>query len=806
MPRNLTIATGRSCTARTWGMTTLAFEELVDRLRKPERTAESVAEYATMTKDERQMAKDRGGFVGGTLKDGLRRLANVTSRSMLTLDADNATAGFVEAFRDTFPWKAVLYTTHGHTKESPRCRIVVPLERDVDAEEYNAIARLVADGCGIAMFDPCGFRVQQLMYWPSCPSDGEYVFVETEHDWLDPDTFLATHPGWRDITTLPLTPSEKEPPRPSGGRRAKDPRQKEGIVGAFCRAYTIEEAIAEHLQDVYAPSSVEGRYDYIPAESKAGVIVYDHVFAYSHHASDPACGQNLNAFDLVRVQRFGDLDADVAPDTPVNRLPSFRAMCDLARGDARVKEELLASRTAEAAGDFAEGTDGGNDDWRSRLSFKRSGELEDTLLNVRTILENDPALANIADNVFVHERQLTGPVPWREPTPATRAWTDADDAQLMTWLARHYMQFSQFNVRTALATVADDRRFHPVRDFLDSLPEWDGVPRIDTVFIRAFGAADTPYVRFVTGRMFMAAVRRIYEPGCKFDTMLVLCGGQGQKKSTLIRHLFGAEWYISDIKLSDTRDKTAAEQLQGHWVVEFEEMSGMQKADVETLKGFISRQDDQYRPAYARTTTHHHRQCVFFGSTNAMDGFLRDTTGNRRFWPVNTRHRYEGDPDVDFGGDWLLQFWAEAKHRAMDLCEELHMTDPEMLREAEDVQKDAMEGDERQGFIEDYLGRLIPESWAQMSIAERRDYLDGAITAPGGGEALVRRDRVCIMEIWTECLCNPRERLGRKEQNEIVAIMSHIRGWHRMERKVRFGIHGTARGWEKEEPHDEIPF
>lgn len=450
-------------------------------------------------------------------------------------------------------------------------------------------------------------------------------------------------------------------------------------------------------------------YDYIPADSKAGVIVYDHVFAYSHHASDPACGQLLNAFDLVRVHRFGDLDADAAELTPVNRLPSFRAMCDLAREDAKVKDEILASRTAEARDDFS-GDEEMPSDWKGILSFRRSDELEDALLNVRTIIENDPDFGNIADNVFVHERQLTGPVPWRDSTPATRAWTDADDAQAMALLARRYMQFSQFNVRTALAVVADNRRFHPVLDFLDSLPEWDGTPRIDTIFIRAFGA----------------------------------------------------EWYISDIKLSDTRDKTAAEQLQGHWVVEFEEMSGMQKADVETLRGFISRQDDQYRAPYARTTTHHHRQCVFFGSTNAIDGFLRDTTGNRRFWPVYTRQRYEGDPDVDFGGAWLLQFWAEAKHRAMVLKEELHITDPDMLRAAVDVQKEAMESDERQGFIEDYLERLVPESWPQLSIAQRRDYLNGAITAQGAGSALVLRTRVCLMEIWTECLGNPRERLGRK--------------------------------------------
>jgi hypothetical protein len=149
------------------------------------------------------------------------------------------------------------------------------------------------------MFDVCSFTPNQLMYWPTCPSNGDYLFDTFEGKPLDPDAILTAHPNWRDCSLLPTTPSESKVSRPSL-KQQEDPLSKPGVVGAFCRAYSIEAAIDAFLPDIYKPSVVEGRRDYINGTSCAGLVLYDDKFAYSHHATDPAYGKLLNAFDLVR--------------------------------------------------------------------------------------------------------------------------------------------------------------------------------------------------------------------------------------------------------------------------------------------------------------------------------------------------------------------------------------------------------------------------------------------------------------------------------------------------------------------------
>ena len=331
--RELGISYGRSCHAKIWANDTISFVSLFDRLRDPVRTPETVEEYRKLKGDAKQKAKDKGGFVGGILKDGKRNGANVLSRSMLTLDADKATKAFLSNFSSSFPYSAILYSTHSHTPENPRVRVIVPLSRDITAEEYAAVSRYVAADIGLEMFDQCSFRPAQLMYWPSVPKDGEYVFMEiSDKPWLNPDDILSQHPEWRNMETLPSLPSENMARNPSG-RKPEDPREKNGIVGAFCRAYTIDDAISEFLPDVYEPAG-SGRYSYREADSKAGLVVYDGLWAYSNHATDPAAvGHLLNAFDLVRIHRFGSLDAVADPGTPVNRLPSYQAMIEFASKD-----------------------------------------------------------------------------------------------------------------------------------------------------------------------------------------------------------------------------------------------------------------------------------------------------------------------------------------------------------------------------------------------------------------------------------------------------------------------------------------
>ena len=352
--RKYKISYGNSCHAKNWHNSCITWEELCEKLKTTVHTRETVAEFKVMSRDDRSAAKDKGGFVGGHLKDGRRKKENVICRSLLTLDADHAEPGFIERFAQGCEYSAVIYTTHSHTPEHPRARIVIPLSRDVSPDCYIAIARLFADSWSIDVFDECSYKVNQLMYWPTTPSDGEYICRITEGEALDPDLFLANYPNWQDCLTLPTSCRENRI-KVSDRKKQEDPLTKDGIVGAFCRTYTIQDAIEKYLSDVYEPSVVEGRYNYIPAESSAGVIIYDEKFAYSHHATDPACGKLLNAFDLVRIHRFKDDDNN----------SSYTKMCAFAENDNETKKTLKNEALETAQKEFSNITS----NWEEPLPF-----------------------------------------------------------------------------------------------------------------------------------------------------------------------------------------------------------------------------------------------------------------------------------------------------------------------------------------------------------------------------------------------------------------------------------------------------
>ena len=349
--RSLPIAYGSSCFSKQWSNKTTSFDELCARLKSTVRTSETVKEYPKLPKDERDRAKDKGGFVGGILKEGRRKRENLVCRSMLTLDLDHASVDFISEYKTKYT--SCLYTTHGHTPKAPRLRIIVPLTRDISPDEYVAITRYFAKEWGMDYFDECSYRPHQLMYWPTTPSDGEYIFKRYDGEWLDPDVYLKPYPNWRDLSQLPTSSKESAVVKHSQ-KQQQDPLEKGGLVGAFCRTYPISNVIDGFLKDIYEPSAIDGRYDYIPADSSAGIVVYDDKFAYSHHATDPASGKLLNAFDLVRLHRFGD------------EKQSFKEMQDFASKDELVKKQMLKEKMEEANTDFV-----GDTDWQKNLNMNQ---------------------------------------------------------------------------------------------------------------------------------------------------------------------------------------------------------------------------------------------------------------------------------------------------------------------------------------------------------------------------------------------------------------------------------------------------
>ena len=775
----LYISTGNSRMEKRWNNVEMELDEFIERISHTIRTAETVEQYMKMTKAKQDAIKDVGGFVGGRLKGGRRKKDCVEFRIIITLDIDHAVPGVIEQIEMLYNYRCFIYSTHKHTPENPRLRLVIILSRPVSPDEYVAIARKVAEDIGIEMFDDTTYEPSRLMYWPSTSADGEFIFRDIEGEPLNPDEVLSRYKDWRDSSEWPVSSSQKNIVQREMRKQA-DPLAKDGVIGAFCRTYTIEDAIAAFLSDVYQPSAMPGRYDYIPADSQAGVVIYEGKFAYSHHATDPACGKLMNAFDMVRIHRYGDLDEKVAEGTEAVKLPSFSAMSEFAVSDENVKMTIAGERMEKAEKEFS----GENGDWLKQLEYeKRSTVVKNTLRNLLLILNNDEKLKGIVFNQLSDGMEIKGAVPWEHPG---RFWRDADDAQLISYIDLTYGTFSMRNYNIAVTKAADDRSYHPVREFLDALPEWDKVPRVDTLLIDYLGADDTPYVRAVTRKTLCGAVCRVLSPGCKFDTMLVLNGPQGVGKSTLISRLAG-DWFSDSLNLSDTKDKTAAEKLQGYWIMEIGELAGLKKAEVETLRSFLSRQNDIYRASFGKRATPHLRQCVFFGTTNAEKGYLRDTTGNRRFWPVKTpggsrKHSWE------LSSEDIRQIWAEVLVY-VKAGERLYL-DGKMEDTAKSEQREAMESDEREGLVREYLDTLLPEKWDDMDLFERRNFLHGEDFGKPDLQGTVRRMSVSNMEIWCECFGKERANLKRMDSGEISAIMARIGGWDSGRKKERISLYG----------------
>ena len=769
------IAVGNSRMDKKWINRDITWEDLCKKVSVTQRTTETVEEYRKLKKGMQDSIKDVGGFVGGHLRQGRRKNGMVLCRSMLTLDMDYGKPDIWDEIAMLHDFKCCVYSTHKHTPEAPRLRLIIPLSREVTEEEYPAVARMVAKEIGIDLFDDTTYEACRLMYWPSTSVNGDFFFDSKDGPELDPDAYLSLYDDWTDASTWPVSSRQSEAVRRSISQQA-DPLTKPGVVGAFCRAYTIEEAIDTFLTDVYAPSAMNGRYDYIPADSSAGVVIYDGKFAYSHHATDPVCGRLLNAFDLVRLHRFRDLDENSPLDTPVGKLPSFKAMTDFALADEKVKTVFAEERQAQASSEFAD------EDWQTRLELDKAGNIKNTLCNLTLILENDPMLKPLVFNQLLDGMEIKGEVPWKHPS---KFWRDADDAQLISYVDTHYGTFSARNYDIAVMKVTDDRSYHPIRAFIEDLPEWDGVERVDTLLIDYLGASDTAYVRAVTRKTLCAAISRVLRPGCKFDSMLVLNGPQGVGKSTLIAKLAG-EWFSDSLNLGDTKDKTAAEKLQGYWILEIGELAGLKKAEVETLRSFLSRQNDIYRASFGKRATPHLRQCVFFGTTNAESGYLRDTTGNRRFWPVKTpggaaKHSWQ------LTNEEIQQIWAEALVY-VKRGEKLYL-DADMETLAKTEQREAMESDEREGLVRVYLDTLLPADWDSMDTFERRNFLNGTEFGEQQRTGTVKRTSVSNMEIWCECFGKERANLRRADSNELTSILSRL-GWKRADNKVRIPLYG----------------
>ena len=758
------------------------WSEFLSTLLRTVTTGETIQEYLRMGKDEQDRIKDVGAYVGGWLKEGRRKSANLEHRTLLTLDADFAQPNLLDTFDLVYGCAVAVYPTHKHTPEKPRLRFVIPLSRPVSAEEYEAIGCRVACDLGIDQFDDTTYQATRIMYYPSTSTNGEFKPEYRDAPWMNPDTVLVQYPDWRDTSYWPMS-SRMDTARNREAKKQGYPLEKPGIVGAFCRCYDIDAVIEKFLPDIYTACALPDRYTYAKGSTAAGLVLYDGgVFAYSNHGTDPTSGKLCNAFDLVRIHLYGDRDEDIATDTPMSRRPSYLAMVELAENDLDVKRLLHKERMDQAKTDFDAPVD--DEHWEDQLDLSK-GKVLSNVHNAHLIIRNDPRLKGcIAYNALKVRLVAIHDLPWRKVFDPVNGdtWADSDDTRLFQFLEEEYGLVGENKNRSGLLNAANDNIIHPILDYLKGLT-WDGVPRLDSLLVDYLSAEDTPYTRAVTRKTFVAAVARVFSPGCKFDYVLVLAGPQGRGKSTLVAKMSNG-WYTDS--LAGIGTKEAYEGIQGFWLVELGELAAMRKIEIETIKNFISKQVDSYRAAYGRRVEDHPRQCVFIGTTNST-AFLRDDTGNRRFWPVRL---LEQDPAKTVWGDLtqpvINQLLAEAV--ALYRAGEPLTLPPELLESAQEKQREFTEDDPRRGLVEIYLETLLPTEWESWDIGRCQGWFaeDDSMRAVGS----VRRNFVCAAEIWAECFGKDLRTFPRLDRGEVTAILRQLPDWREEPKRQRCGVYG----------------
>ena len=792
------LATAHSRVSKKWRNRHWQWSELLQRCSETKRTGETAAEYARMTREEQSNVKDVGGFVGGYLSQGIRKNTNVMYRSVATLDIDYGTLNVWDDFTLAFDFAAMLYSTHKHSAKTPRYRLVFPLSRQVSPAEYEPLCRKIAAEIGIDLFDDTTYELPRLFYWPSTSKDADYVFEYQDGPACDVDAVLAQYVDYRDVSAWPISSREGDVIAHEM-KKAGDPLEKPGIIGAFCRAYTIEEVIEKFLSDKYEPTAQPDRYTYKLGSVAGGLVCYEGKFAYSHHETDPASRQLCNAFDLCRIHLYGAQD-EGSRAQDVTRRPSYAAMQEFAASDKAVKLVMARDKQKEVADDFGgvEVPEDYNDEWKAELEYTKSGKLLCSIANIILILENDPALAGrIVHDQFTGMGAAKSSLPWK---PQPGQWTDSDDANLRVWLERNYDITGKDKISDALTAVLTRHSYHPIRDYLNGL-QWDGVPRLDKIVIDYMGAEDNALNRAMCRKHFTAAVARVFQPGCKYDYCLIMSGAEGIGKSTLLA-IMGGSWFNDSI--TTTEGKEGMEQLRRAWLIELGELSSIKRSDVEQVKAYLSKQVDIYRAAYGRRVSEHPRQCVFCGTTNEAL-FLKGDNGNRRFWviPVNAALRKYHNWHEALTRD-RDQLWAEAVHyykqgERLYLSDELEAQAKQRQQEFNDDSDDPIVA-----MLTKYLDTRLPVTWDTMDVQARRSYLRDPDPLQADGTEL--RERVCAAEF----IC---EQMGKDMTDKdykylarrICKIMDGLPDWERLSstRHVQ-QLYGIQRGFRrKTEVNDE---
>ncbi len=553
--------------------------------------------------------------------------------------------------------------------------------------------------------------------------------------------------------------------------------EKHDMESTFCRAYSCRAAIEKFLADLFLLDKTTGLYaaTYNPEVTLETDEVQQIVWISGVNAP-------CNAFEIVRIFRFGDLDKSVKEETATKRRPSYKAMLQLCAEDTTVKLTVIKDKNKSV--------NVNSDEWEAALSLNDRNQIERTGQNIKLILLNDPQLKKVRFDRFTKQDITDCPDFCNE---RDNRIDDESIGKIAIYIENVYgLQLSQPRIIDMLKTTSKERGFNPVHEFIQSAT-WDNVERIDTVVIRYLGADDTPLTRMQTRKWMVGAVARAFSPGCKFDHILTFTGPQGVGKSTFLNIIAG-NWFSDSFSFAHD-DKSKIEDITGAWIVEISELNGMKRAhDAEAAKAFLSRVRDDVRPAYARKSESIPRSNVFAATTNETE-FLQSCNGNRRWWIIPIKGTGEVREWIDKLKAEVPQLWAEAYHYYT--AGETLFLPAELESEANRRQAEytTAAGDELLEEIEAFLNRLVPKAYFSWPLGKRAQWQKWAVDPSSFIDDEYRQIGTEPLTIVSPKMIKcemPNDAIRtsfRYSSQYINSLMEHIHGWVRSEKEKVPGMH-----------------
>jgi len=817
---------------------------------KPIRTKETVLEYQNGDRDFKLKCKDKGGFIAGTSQNNKRDATSILTRNMITLDMDYCPPNIIDKLKEkqeakelNFPF--FVYSTHSHTKQEPRLRLIVPLKDEIDVNKYEPVGRTIANIVGIEYFDATTFQINRIMYFPSVSIDGDYIcesFGIGEYDYLDANVMLDKYMDYLNIAEFqrPHYIDGLSINKIKKGKIASSKQTKHRIVNAFNIEFTIVEAIERFLQDEYEPGKNSNRYTYKDGESKEGLVILNDEYAYSHHASDPAQGRLLHAFDIVRIHLFGKQDLESTSQEQqekYSKIPSFAAMVEFIRNNvpSAMKHMPEIQKLQKNIDEFESGkievdeNSVESDDWKMMLDMtgtKSDRHPKTNARNLGIIFNNDAKFKDLFYFDSLRDAVCFYRTPdWNSEKSKGDMLTDMDDSEIRVYLNTVYQISGKDLVYDCVVHEAGKKRIHPIRTFLANLPEWDGKKRIETIICDLYNIQPNAFYKAASKAWWVGIIQRIMRPGSKFDMILVLSGEQGVGKSQFGKSIATLDWgkrgmvdidsqpnYFGDDELPFEK-KDAYEQLSGIMVYELPEFEKYyKKSDASTIKSFVSKTSDKFRRSYGRRVTEYRRQCVFIATTNDREP-LRDRTGNRRFLPFysklpkNTTRLY----DKDY---WTEEIRNQCLAEAMVYFEEgfnpmaAFNENDEAKRIWNELNDKATVENDTYPIVEMYVNNKFPTNFYNLDFETMKNTYKENKTHTFSGVPIPRqpKEEFSLKEIYTLAFELPfSSNMNYHMRIEIESALKEL-GFSKEGDRKRQGIFGQQYVWTRGVNEDDLPF